>query len=196
MLIIMEGNEASGKTSLVNKLLEWRPWFIKCKRSACSWYANHNLPKEDPNYSPYPENWDMNQAFFNDWRFFLEAIGYDPEGFNKASFVFDRCFVTDWVFKKALYPEAYTEAYQKMFDAYEEALLKVPHVIFYCKRKVKANFNDNFAGSANISHEDHMKLQHWYDEWRQNTRLNVVDIDNDNFDINANLNTIIAHVGS
>ena len=34
MLIIFEGNENSGKTTLIDKLLEWRPWFIKCKRTA------------------------------------------------------------------------------------------------------------------------------------------------------------------
>ena len=196
MLIIFEGNECSGKTTLIDKLLEWRPWFIKCKRTASTWYTNHELPETDPNHDPYPSNWDMNEAFFNDWRFFLEAISFDPEGFNKASFVFDRSFITDWVFKRAIYPEAFTDNYQKMYAAYEAKLNKLPHVIFYCKRQVLDDFKDNFAGSANLTKEDHDKLQYWFDEWRKQTTLNVIDIDNDTFTVNDNINKIIAYVGS
>ena len=52
MIIIFEGNENSGKTTLIDKLLEWRPWFIKCKRTASTWYTNHELPETDPNHDP------------------------------------------------------------------------------------------------------------------------------------------------
>lgn len=197
MLIIFEGNEHSGKTSLIDELLKWRPWFIKCKRHTVrTWYNNHELSVDNPNHDPYPMNWDLNEAYFNDWRFFLEAISYDPQGFDKTTFVFDRSFITDWVFKRALYPDAFTPIYAQYYAAYEKKMQQIPHVIFYCKRSVQQDFNDCFAGSKSLTKSDYDKLQYWYDEWRKQTTLNVVDVDNDTFSIQDNINKIISFVGS
>lgn len=198
-LFIFEGNEASGKTTLINELMKWRPWFINCKRhTQKTWEANHRLPSVNPEFDPYPAKWDFDAAADYDWRFFLEVIGYDPQGFDKASFVFDRSFITNHVFNEALFQQNQTQQHIDTMHAYEHQLSKIPHAIFYCKRSVDESFDDDFAGTCKLDIEAHRLLQNSYDDYFANApkSLNIVEIDNDKLSVQDALNKIISYVGS
>lgn len=198
MLIILEGADASGKTTLLNELRKWRPWFIFCKRHTHRNYVeNHALAKTDPNHDPYPTKWDFGQAFMYDWRFFLEVISFDPQGFEKAGFVFDRCFITNHIFNDAIWTDHQTQSHIDMLHAYEHQLSKLTHVIFYCKRDVDANFTDSFTEDCPLTKQDHDKLQASYDKYfAGNHGLNVIELDNNKLSIQEAVSIILNHVGA
>lgn len=190
MIAIFEGVEASGKTTLINELMKWRPWFINCKRTSRSWWQQHESGDD-----PMPEPWDLNEAFFYDWRFFLEFIGNDSQGFGKATFLCDRSFITHQIFNTTLYKELHTDKHQAFFEAYEKKLAALPHVVFLCKRDVEPDFVDNFCGDVNIDVSKRNEMIAAYDEWRKNSPLHIVEIDN-NASLQDNVLKCLAELGA
>lgn len=199
MLIIVEGSEHGGKTTLIDELLKYRPWFIKCKRhTQATWPTNHKLAKDDPAYDPYPTKWDFGKAFFHDWRFFLEAISYDPQGFEKATFVFDRSFITNHIFNDAVWTDHQTPEHIEMLHAYEEKLAQIPHLIVYCKRDVSPDFKDKFTDDCELNYEHWQKFCQSYEKYFASIegKLNVIKIDNNILTPQEAVNIVLQHVGS
>lgn len=186
MLLILEANEGGGKTSIANGLLERHPDWILCKR----W--THKLDNDKFGFG----QWDLREAFFYDWRFFLEMLTYD-HAFDKHTFVCDRSFITDYVFNKAIWPEHMTERYMQCWEAYNKQLQTIPHLVIYCKRSIDKNdFNDIAMHNWSMDAEHWQRLEQAYKDWRAETSLHVLNVDNDWYDIDSNVEFIDAYLES
>lgn len=189
MLVIFEGNEDSGKTTLLSAIKTVRPYFVASKRTSFkTWWDDYSS-----GMIKYPENWDLAESFKHDWRFFLEMLGQD--GAKLTTFLCDRSFITHMIFAKALYPETWNSLMDEYYEAYEHEMLKMQHVIVYCKRDVQ-DFEDHFSGDRSLGQEDYDLLAEQYDIWRAKTKLNVLDIDNNNYTVEENTLKVISVVGA
>lgn len=196
-LIIFEGNENSGKSTMAEMLREHLSHIGKttlmCKRwtHKSYWAETHTKPDGDP----YPENWNLEQAFYYDWRFFMEMLTYDKSNLDNVHVLCDRSFITDFVFKQALYKEHINDRYLQTYNAYMQTLMRMPHLVVYCKRILEKSLEDNFSGGYILHDAEYLKLQKAYDEWACQAShmlsLNFVEVDNSANSKEDSLQTII-----
>jgi thymidylate kinase len=156
MLIIFEGLDKSGKSTMANLL----HGAIKGSMLIRKTYAKELYPIDYGKASEY--DW---QALFD------RVILANPD----ATFIADRSFFTQTVYQVCLGTgvNAITDAQMHMYNAYCDILRKIPHLIVYCK---SARYEyDSMVTNPVIK----QKLDNLYRQSIHQNGLNCIEVDMD-----------------
>jgi len=121
MIIILEGGEKTGKSTLAEKIQ---------KENYFAYYRSTHQKDKKTN---------LEEAIKHDWRFFLDIYSQIKYDFD---IIFDRSFISQYVystlFRKQNILKYYNNLknYEKIFKNYCNILYKVEHLIIYCTRKI------------------------------------------------------------
>ncbi len=183
MLIIFEGGENSGKTTLINSLME----DFRIDSDASRFGGHASLPDKfyramrctrksfknfDPSKSHYDFNWDLTESALYDWRFWLESM---ENSIRDNVFIWDRSFITQKVYQKAIGPDSITPNHISILHSYEKHLADLEHMVFYCERDAK--FKDDYGM---IDEGNHKVILAEYDKWAKTNahNLNITRVSN------------------
>lgn len=180
MLIIFEGPDGAGKSTLINKLKRNHLTdALVCKRSSFKTY--------NPEESNYPMNIDLTQSALWDWRFFLEMMG---QSFISHNIMCDRSYITQRVYQDVTGVETKTELLDKTLIALEKETLKLPHILVYCRSKYLRNDGD-------FKHMDNKEISiiHRYEKYiKDECILNKIVIDTDTLDEDSSVSLILGAI--
>ena len=179
MLILFEGPDGSGKTTLINALKthHFKDALI-CKRNSFKTWSEDN--------SNYPINIDLTESALWDWRFFLEM---HKSNFASHMFLCDRSFITQIVYQNATGPETKFDALDKTLDAYEKEVFDVPHLVVYCKRSTLRNDGDIYF--INGKEDDILKE---YDKYMSDVKLNTLHLNTEIIDVDTSVALVLGAI--
>jgi thymidylate kinase len=179
MLILFEGPDGSGKTTLIKQLTSKHLQnALVCKRNSFKTYSEET--------SNYPVNIDLTQSALYDWRFFLEM---HAANFASHMFLCDRSFITQVVYQNATGPETKFDALDKTLEAYEKEVKNLPHLVVFCKRSTLRNDND--VHFINGKEDDIVKE---YFNYMQNTSLNTIHLDTEKLTVDASVALVLGAI--
>ncbi len=174
MLIIFEGNEGSGKTTISNNIAA----LLNTKVLKRDSFKNNGSK-----FSIFRKFYDLNESAFWDWRFFLEML--DPLITSGDHFVCDRSFITQEVYHRAFeqrFPEnPVTVEHEDLYNDYAKILQDIPHLIIYITRDIARNDDDLLQGQWNVDPDwSKIAIDKYYNEWfsKHEDKLNVVRLEN------------------
>lgn len=167
MLIIFEGLDKSGKSTLAGAIQSMLPGSVMIKKQ----------------FEPalYPINYS--QASVYDWQaMFDRVILANPE----MTFIADRSFFTQTVYQLCLGRgnDAITDEQMNMFNAYCKVLAKIPHLVVYCKS------SQYELDSLVTNLEIHSKLDAMYEKTMLGASLNSLVINAEESSLASKIHTI------
>jgi len=140
MIILVEGVDKSGKSTLIDLFLQQNHAYKKYR-------SNHQKDKKI----------DLEVAIKHDWRFFLDICSQTDQ-----NIIFDRSFISQYVYsmifrkKNILNHFSSIEEYQKIFKEYCIQLSELQYKVFYCFRNDYTNVIDDYL---DISYHKKLKEQ-------------------------------------
>ena len=146
MILIFEGFDKSGKTTLAKKISE-------------KYNFSYFKPTKQINSSI-----NLEESIKHDWRILLDLFSQ-----ININIIIDRSFISQWVYsiilRKDLIKKQYgnLEEYNKIFENYCNELNKINSLIIFCKRKNYDNENDEHVNVKdnklfNFVYDDFFKM--------------------------------------
>lgn len=172
MLIIFEGNEGVGKSSLAKMLADTYSTNVMKRASHKDTIQNQI------------DNWghmlNLNDSALYDWRFLLEML--EQQIASGKMFIADRSFITQAVYHSAFWPEEYiTDVHRKTYEALCKILLELPHIVFHIERN-QLRLDDETVNSYTYVKGDVSPFEAISSEYKEfyenNENLNVHKISN------------------
>lgn len=172
MIIIFEGPDRCGKTTLAKKVAEHFsiPYFKSSKQGFCEV--------------------DLEQGNKHDWRFMLDFLSQ-----TNPNVVFDRSFISQYVYSRIFREENVLknfESLDKYWDlirSYYYSLINMPHLIVYCRRKYTPDISDD---TIKFDKERFENLSGCFDSFVANYNDNCVRVYDFENGIEHNFNSIIS----
>lgn len=181
MLVLFEGPDGAGKTTLIKKLIaEHFKDALYCKRT--SW-KNFN-----PAQSSYKENIDLDVSILYDWRFFFESLSAN---FINTMFFLDRSFITHKVYQLAINQSTRTPKTDDILESYEKELLRHPHLVVYTKHSKLRDEVDVEWISQKTAPAIIAEYNKYFDT---NKRLNTLTINTEKHDIETSVAAILGGI--
>lgn len=181
MLVLFEGPDGAGKTTLIKKLItEHFNNALYCKRT--SW-KNFNTAN-----SSYKENIDLDVSILYDWRFFFEALSAN---FESHMFFLDRSFITHKVYQLAVNQSTRTPQTDDILVSYEKELIRRPHLVVYTKHSKLRDEKDVKWISQETAPAIISEYNKYFDN---NTALNTLTINTEKHDIETSVAAILGGI--
>jgi cytidylate kinase len=180
MLILFEGPDGSGKTTLIKHIKQKHlKDALICKRNSFKSYNS--------DVSLYPNNIDLTQSALYDWRFFLEM---HKSNFASHMFLCDRSFITQKVYQDITGPDTKTQLLDDTLIALEQEVSTVPHLVVYCKNKKLRNDSDFVF----MDGKEDAIVKRYEDFFNNECMLNKVTINTELIDEESSVSVILGAI--
>lgn len=180
MLIIFEGPDGSGKSTLIDKLVRNHlKDALVCKRSSFKTF--------DPETSHYPININLTESALWDWRFFLEM---NTRNFKTHNFLVDRSFITQRIYQDVTGAHTKTDILDKTLIALEKETAELPHLLIYCRSKHLRNDGD----FIHMDNKEISIIDRYETYIKDECILNKLVIDTDSLDEDSSVSIVMGAI--
>jgi thymidylate kinase len=170
MLIIFEGNEGSGKTTLAGMLSTMLCTPVMKRASHKGWTRGSD---------DYAYAWDLNESAKWEYRFLFEMLN---DHWRRDNFIIDRSFITQEVYHKAFWDNnLINDVQEQAYSGNIQALSNIPHLIVHVNRDTVREDDETlktYAHKGDPFEKIQESYERFYDRGDVGALLNVMQLDN------------------